>query len=73
MSRPVIVAGIRPALTVEQQLRRDLRELVETLHALMNWIPVYPAAADGIVGGREAHRAAINAARALLAKHKGAA
>jgi hypothetical protein len=31
MSGPVIVAGVRPALTVEQQLRREVRELVQAL------------------------------------------
>ncbi len=33
MSGPVIVAGVRPALKVEQQLRLDVRKTLEALRA----------------------------------------
>jgi hypothetical protein len=35
MSGPVIVAGVRPALTVEQQLRRALDDLIEGAESML--------------------------------------
>lgn len=34
MSGPVIVSGVRPALTVEQQLQRALSELLDLIEAV---------------------------------------
>lgn len=48
-------------------------ELLDALQTLLNWVPVYPKGADGIVGGREAHKAAIEKARAAIAKAGGEA
>lgn len=36
MTGPVIVSGVRPALTVEQQLRRALDDLIEGAESLLN-------------------------------------
>ena len=49
--------------TVEQQ--RD--ELLETMRELIRWVPVYPKAADGVVGGRVAYQRALDNARAAIA------
>jgi hypothetical protein len=43
-------------------------ELLNALQALLNWIPIYPESADGIVGGRSSHQRAIEDARAAIAK-----
>lgn len=48
-------------------------ELLQALQSMLQWMPVYPAGADGIVGGREAHAEAIKAARAAIAKATGKA
>jgi cob(I)alamin adenosyltransferase len=48
-------------------------DLLAALKELLRWIPAYPASADGIIGGREAHAAAIAAARAVIAKAEGSA
>ena len=48
-------------------------DLLEALKGLLRWMPIYPAAADAFVGGREAHQAAIDAARAAIAKAEGSA
>jgi hypothetical protein len=47
-------------------------DMLEALKAMLQWMPVYPAAADAIVGGRQAHQAAIDASRAAIAKATGA-
>ena len=47
-----------------------IAELVEALEQMRRWMPVYPTAADGIKGGREAHAAAMNAANLALSKAK---
>ncbi len=65
MSGPVIVAGVRPALTVEQQLRRDVRELVEALTEIAD-VKALGDAVTALDYVRE-H------AREAIAKHKGAA
>jgi hypothetical protein len=46
-------------------------EWVEVVRNLMRWMPVYPKSAEGIVGGHMSYDAAIDAARALLAKQEG--
>jgi len=56
---------------VSAELRRLValnQELLEALKGLLRWMPIYPAAADAIVGGRKTHSAAISAARAAIAK-----
>lgn len=45
--------------------------LLDALQQMRRWMPVYPAAADGIVGGREAHAAAMAAANAAIAAATG--
>ena len=42
--------------------------LVEALRGVLRWMPVYPPAADCVVGAREAHHAAVVEARAALAE-----
>ena len=51
----------------EQQ--RD--ELLETMRELIRWMPVYPKAADGVVGGRVAYHRALDNAKAAIAKAGG--
>jgi hypothetical protein len=46
-------------------------ELLAALQQMRRWMPVYPAAAGGIVGGREAHAAAMAAANAAIAAATG--
>ena len=80
MSRPVIVAGIRPALTVEQQLRRALNDLIEGAESMLGTCGVVrgdtPEDADTHTHDdwaedflAERTKAAID----LIAKHKDAA
>lgn len=66
MSGPVIVAGVRPALTVEQQLRQEVRELVEALIGLEAMAERYRAPGAPMPDAQKA-------ARAVIAKHKGQA
>ena len=68
------------ALETATELRRQhaelehkdklIAELVEALEQMRNWMPIYPATANGIVGGREAHAASVKAATAALSKAK---
>jgi len=46
-------------------------EWVEVVRNLLRWMPVYPKSAEAIVGGHQSYDAAIDAARALLAKQEG--
>jgi hypothetical protein len=53
------------------ELRRQhalIEELREALIQMVRWMPVYPSAADGLVGGKKAHADALKLARASLAK-----
>lgn len=43
-------------------------ELLKTLQNVLRWMPVYPASAESIVGGRESYQKALEAARAVLVK-----
>ena len=54
-------------------LWRQRDELLEALRELIRWVPVYPKAADGIVGGRAAYQRALDNAKAAVAKAGGAA
>lgn len=47
--------------------------LLEALEAVMRWMPVYPASAVGIVGGRSSYAAALEKARAAIAQARGEA
>ena len=46
-------------------------ELLEALRGVMRWMPVYPNAADGILGGRGAYDAAVDRALEAIAKATG--
>lgn len=63
----VDVSGAAAELLRQEAL---IAELAEALRLTLRWMPVYPASADIIAGGRERHAEAINAARAALAKVK---
>jgi len=58
----------RKAAAELRRLSAENAELLGALKTMLNWVPVYPKGADGIVGGREAHKAAIEKARAAIAK-----
>jgi len=49
---------------------RQRDELLDTMRELIRWVPVYPKAADGVVGGRVAYQRALDNARAAIAASK---
>lgn len=49
-------------------LKQQHDELLKTLQNVLRWMTVYPASAEGIVGGRESYQKALEAARAALVK-----
>lgn len=52
-------------------LLKQRDELLDTMRELIRWVPVYPKAADGIVGGRAAYQRALDNAKAAIAKSGG--
>lgn len=73
LRRSTLSEGIDQTAIANARLISAAPELLQALQSMLQWMPVYPAGADGIVGGREAHAEAIKAARAAIAKATGEA
>lgn len=53
-------------------LLKQRDDLLDTMRELIRLVPVYPKAADGVVGGRAAYQRALDNAKAAIAKAGGA-
>ena len=73
MSKPVIVAGVRPVLTEEQKLRIDVRELVAALEETLQSLEYLRDKHGHHITGTMKLSAEIDRASFILSKHKGKA
>lgn len=49
-------------------LLKQRDDLLDTMRELIRWVPVYPKAADGVIGGRAAYQRALDNVKSASAK-----